>query len=326
MKYLVILFSLFFSSLTFTFAQNAGITGSILINPEYPKPFTTISARLQSYSFDIDRALITWSIDGKQVLSGVGETKVSVPIGGEGSLTRVSVAVRPSEGGVFNDQIIITPASVSLVWETTDTYVPAWYKGKPLPSEGGLIRVVALPSFYNGNTPYNPKNIDYQWSVNSERVKAFSGIGKQTLDMKLNYLENENTISVVATTFDGAQSAEESITVVPTPVTPKFYMFDPLFGVDYSKSFLNRVEIKKPTSFIFEPYYISGTDLTSPNIVTQWLLNGLPIETGADGILSVTPKPNSTGVGALSVTIEQTKKYLQKAEASLNIVFDTTNN
>ena len=326
MKYTLIFFSIFFSTTLFSLAQSAGITGSLLITPEYPKPFSSVSVRFESYSFDIDRALITWSVDGKQVLSGIGETRLSVSVGGEGTLTKVSVSVRPNEGGSFSDQILITPSSVSLVWEATDTYVPPLYKGKALPSEGALVRVVALPSFYSGSSPYNPKMINYQWSVNGERVKSLSGVGRQSIDTKLNYLENENIISVVATTFDGSQSASEEVTIVPTPISPRFYTFDPLYGVDYTKAFTDRVEITKATSFVFEPYYISNKDLSSPNIETQWSLNGLPIEVPESGVLTITPKPDTSGVGALSVTIEQTKKYLQKAEGVLQIVFNTKNN
>ena len=130
----------------------------------------------------------------------------------------------------------------------------------------------------------------------------------------------------MATTFDGLQSAAESITIVPTRISPKFYTYDPLFGVDFTKSFTRRVEITKPTSFVYEPYYISNADITSPNIETIWTLNGLPVEPDEFRVISINPKPDSSGVGELSVTIEQTKKYLQKAESTLQIVFNTKNN
>lgn len=327
MKYVTI-FSWFFISLTTSLSAQSfiNLTSSMTLFPEHPKPYTTVTVKYESFSFDTDRALLTWSVNGKEVLSGIGELTLRVPLGGEGSVTRVGVVVRPNEGGTVRDQILITPAFVSLVWEATDTYVPPLYKGKALPSEGGLVRVVALPSFYSGTTPYNPKTINYQWSINGERVKALSGVGKQTLETKLNYFENENIIEVVASTFDGLQSAEESLSIAPTRINPRFYIYDPLLGVDFSKAFTKRVEITKPTSFVYEPYYISNKDITSPNIETTWALNGLPVEPDEYRVISMTPKPDSSGVGTLSVTIEQTKKYLQKAESALQIVFNTKNN
>jgi hypothetical protein len=278
----------------------------------------------ESYSFDVDRALITWTVDGKEVLSGIGERRVSVVLGDEGSVTRVVVSVRPNEGGTFSDRINITPSSVALVWEATDTYTPTLYKGKALPSEGGNIRVIAIPSFYTGSNYYNPKTVNYQWTINGEPVRALSGVGKQTLETKLNYFENTNSISVVATTFDGLLSAEESIDIVPTPISPRFYVYDQLLGPLYEKSFVSRVEINTPTSFIFEPFYISGSSLTSQNLTYTWLLNGLPVMPNVDGTITVTPKENASGIGNLSVTVENTKKYLQKAESLLQIVFNTT--
>ena len=148
MKYLVI-FSSFMVALTTSLSAQSfiNLTSSMTLYPEYPKPYTTVTVKYESYSFDMDRALITWSIGGKEVLSGIGELVLKVPLGGEGSITRVSVVVRPNEGGTVRDQILITPAFVSLIWEASDTYVPPLYKGKALPSEGGLVRVVALPSF-----------------------------------------------------------------------------------------------------------------------------------------------------------------------------------
>jgi hypothetical protein len=163
----------------------------------------------------------------------------------------------------------------------------------------------------------------YSWSLNDEALGSLSGTGKQTLDTNLNYLENENVVKVVATTLDGAQSAEGSVTVVPTSVSPRFYLQDPLSGIHYENALEDSISINKETSFAYVPYFISATSLDSPNLTYSWSLAGLPVSAQQAGILTLRPKNGVSGSEMLSVSVEQTKKYLQKAEGALQVLFDT---
>jgi len=45
----------------------------------------------------------------------------------------------------IDKEIVIEPAQLDILWESTDSYVPPFYEGKALPSIESTIKVVALP-------------------------------------------------------------------------------------------------------------------------------------------------------------------------------------
>lgn len=316
-----LLLSLFFPF--FLFAQAIPLTGNLILSPEFPEPLQEVTITLESFSFDPSRAFISWTVNNKKVLNGNGETKLKISSGQAGEQTLISVSAREQGGGVYNDQITLSPASIQLLWEATDSYVPPFYKGKTLLGEGANVRFVAIPSFYSTNKRIPPNLVSYNWTFNDNLARESSGLGKQTYRTQLNYLENENTVKVQAISLEGETQAEARSILIPNSVVPRLYITNTLNGPDYTHATRGRIEINKETSFTFEPYFISGTTLTSPNLSFSWSLNGLPITPQNENLVTIIPKENAQGSGTLEISVENTKKYLQQVTSSLIIVFNT---
>lgn len=307
----------------FSFAQESLLNGSVTISPEYPQPFDEITVSLESYSFSTSRSFIVWKVNGKQVISGYGESKIKITLGGPGTQAFLTVGVKTPEGQDFSKSIIVTPASVQMLWEATDSYTPPFYKGKSLPPEGGAIRLVALPSLYSGGKRFDSRSVAYDWTINDTYVKNSSGLGKDSYNTNLNYLENENIFKVIATTLDGSVVAETRETVVPQEIVPRLYLTNALTGTDYAHTLSKRIEITKEANIVLEPYFISASSLSSSDISISWFLNGIPVTAQGDNFITIVPKAKSQGFGTLDITIENTKKYLQEAKTSLSIIFNT---
>src|SRR6185436_5267342 len=68
------------------------------IDPEFPHPGDTVLIELQSSAIDLSRSSITWSVDGKEIKSGVGTTLFETIAPKGGGKSTVTVSIRSSDG------------------------------------------------------------------------------------------------------------------------------------------------------------------------------------------------------------------------------------
>ncbi len=303
---------------------HAEFTGTINIDPPNPSTYQAVTATLQSFSFNVDNSLITWYLDNKLIVSEIGKKQISLTTKGIGQTTTIKVQAKMADGNVFEASMTLAPQSVDLSWEATEGYVPPFYEGKAMPGESSQIKVVAVPSFSSSGKPIAPENLSYEWFVDDGKLEDQSGRGKNVAFLNLDYLSNDNVIRVDVTSDDGS-TAENTVTISPYKLDPIFYFNDPILGPDFSKAIEDRFETTKEFSLALVPYGLSSSNNIKDYSSFSWSLDGLPIDTPADNVLSLRPTDNSYGSKSLSVNIENTKRMLQKGVASLQIVFDTRN-
>ena len=292
------------------------------MSPENPGAFQDVTLTIRSYAFDVDTVSITWDINNKVVLSGVGEKKLLTKTGGVGLQKIVHVIAMKGSQKVFDQVISLNPQSVDLIWESKESYVPPFYEGKALPGESSLVSVVALPNFiYNGKT-VDPKTISYAWYLNDEIIKDASGFNKQNLIMNLDYLSEKNIIRVAARDQNG-NIAEKEIVIAPEQIDPVFYLNDPLFGIDLNRAIQDRFETNKEFTLNFVPYYLSTKNIPDDQIKSSWSLDGLPLTNIKNNSISLKPLADSYGSKVLRINIENTSRILQEIKTSLEIIFDT---
>lgn len=322
MKKIIFIVAPFLLSLAMFSQASAELRGEIRISPEYPKAYEQITVTLRSYSFDVDLAMITWKVDNKVFASGFGLKSIKINAKGTGEVTQIEASiVLPNKDSlvVFYN---LSPQTVDLVWEAVESYVPPFYEGKALPGEGSLVRIVALPSFVEGGRLVNPALVAYSWKINDSNLSSLSGTGRQTLTTRLDYLSEENVVEVIARTA-GGNTARSRITIIPSPIIPIFYRYDDILGVDHANAINKRLETTKEVSLSVEPFYVSKLSGSSSGDEYFWTLDGLPIKTNSPTHVVLRPKENSYGVKRLAVSIENIKRRLQQASASLEIVFDS---
>jgi hypothetical protein len=300
----------------------AQLSADLVIPTNNINPYETLKVTVQSYSFDVDNALLTWKVNGVTVRSSVGEKTLNVTLGGPGTKTTVELTARDGSGEEIGLSRVFSPQSVTLLWESPESYTPPFYKGKALPGEGAAITVTAFPEFFENNKRIPATNLSYAWYVHGEFVQSASGRGKSTFTTSLDYLRNEHIVKVIVRSESGSQS-ENSVTIRPHAVMPLFYTHDTILGPNTSYGFIRRFETTKEVTLYLAPYYLSTKGTPRGSERFSWTLNGLPITQSSLYTTTLRPKDDSYGAQTLVVSIDQLKRKLQKTEARVEIVFDS---
>lgn len=290
---------------------------SIKLDPASPEPYSKVTLSLVSYDLNVDTSMVVWTVSGKEAKRGLGEKTLSLSTGPVGLSIPVSVVVSDTNGTVIQSSINVTPESVSLVWESVESYVPPFYEGLALPSDGAAVRVTAIP-----NMSIPPNQLSYTWFVSDQAVTSASGAGKQSFTTNLDTLTDTTKIRVVVRSPQGT-SAEKTLSISPHPVLPMIYSYDDLLGTNYSLSFVRRLELAKDVTLSLEPFYLSAKNGLESTASYAWYVDGLPVTPQEKTLLALHPKENAYGVRNLSITLGNTKRRLQTAQADLQVVFDT---
>ena len=296
--------------------------GTLVLDPQNPGPYEGVTITFKTYDFNVDNAKFTWYVDKKVVLSGKGEKSLPIKTKGVGVNTMVDAKIEVPGGEIVNSAINLSPQAVGLVWESTESYVPPFYEGKALPSEDSAVRIIAVPSFSSQGAQINASDLSYAWYLNDNFINSGSGRGKSTLNTRLDFLSNENTYKVIVRS-DGGSVAENRITISPNQISPVFYLKDPILGLDLAHAIEKRFETTKEFALSLVPYFVSSKNGLGSSVNYSWTLDGLLITPNSNTDVTLRPKDNSYGSKFLSVSIENTKRYLQKAQDDLNVVFDT---
>ncbi len=290
------------------------------LTPENPEPRSSVSLTLTSFAFDVSSSLVTWKVNGAQILSGTGERTLVVKTGDVGESQVVTVTAQNQAGYFVEQKITITPASVAIIYEAPRSHVPFFYEGRSFASTGGLVKVTALPSMSEDGGIIPSTSLSYTWYVNGEVLKKFSGFGKQSAEFRLDYLQDANEVRVVARTPKGA-SVSKRITISPFGVKPILYRYNEIFGTQLNSPVGSRLQTTATVALTLEPYFISSKE-DKPSTY-KWLLDGFDVTPIQGQVLSLVPKENSYGVRSLSVQVTGPNRRLQSAETSVELIFDT---
>lgn len=313
---LLFIFTFFVGLITTTQTSHALIS----LSPKNPRANSQVTLTLSSYNVNIDTSIVTWKADGVTILSGQGEKKVSLTLGDIGRSILVIVTAENADGSSVEERITLSPSSITLLYEAPKSYVPLLYEGRSLPATGGVVRVTALPQMSDGEGLLSPSNLSYTWYVDDEVIKSSSGLGKQAINLRLNFIKSSQVVKVVVRSPKGNES-QESVTIYPHEVMPLLYRFDPLFGPLLGSLFGKRIETTSEFTVALEPYYVSINDEKDP--VYTWYIDGLP-STPIDGrVLGFQPKADSYGSRTLLIDVVGGKRGLQQGQFKSEIIFDT---
>src|SRR3989344_336700 len=195
--------------------------GDIVLNisPEHPDQGQNVTATLSSYSTNLDKAYISWSINGREMSRGIGKKVFLFTMEGLGVTINLNGTISTIDGQSINKTIIITPTSVDMLWEAYDSYSPPFYKGKTLAGGQGYFKVVAMPNLTSKGVKISASNLSYVWSKDGDIQNSVSGWGKNYFTFKNSYLDRGNTVEVEVSDILGG--ANTSGTVILQTVKPE---------------------------------------------------------------------------------------------------------
>lgn len=298
--------------LSIAYSQQTVQSIELSLAPTNPNPRESITARVDSFTMDLNEALITWRYNNTVVASGIGTRSVSIIAPNAGTAATIYVTARGTEG-TATTLLTVRPAAVDLVWESPNTYTPPFYKGKALPAPGALVRVLAVPAVGV------PQTLSYEWSYNDSVVQNQSGKGRSRFTLNTDILTTTNNIRVKA--LGAGFSAEESVAIPLRTPTIVAYKKNNGF-VDFSKGTINSLTLNETgTTLRFEPFNFTIARSIINDLRVRLTLGGSTVESGA--LVNELPlsRPEEQGTDTVTATFESNQHQAQSASQTFRIDF-----
>lgn len=320
MKYIfslsLLIISSFFAFNT-VFAQEAPADTLLLdisLIPGNPQPQQSTVARVTTLDGNINRANLSWFLNGTPLEKGVGKTQVTfiTPPAGNTAVLTVEGSLDGLSGSA---SLTVIPGQVDILWEAPDSYTPPFYKGKAIPSAMALLRITAIPS------SLAPRTISYQWERNDSVLQGLSGAGRNSITIKNTELIVTENIKV---NIDSSQFQGENRIQI-TPRSPSVVVYPKNEGfVDYSRGGNETFSlIGESTVLRIEPYFFS---VSSPRLAEGLRFvysfnNEAYIPEGRVNEIEIS-SPEEGGTSRLSIEIESIREALQNVERRITLFFN----
>lgn len=290
----------------------------VKVSPENPGPSETIRVNIESYLADLDKATLTWVLDGKTVQRGTGKRSFSFTNGPSGKTTRLSIHITTQNGETITKELSWNPVGLTVLWEA-DTYTPPFYRGKALLSSQANVRAIAIPDNTGGTNALSAGNFAYVWQKDGTNVSSASGYGKNLFTFPAPKPYGKTSVSVLASSVDGQTSTEKQINL---PVTQPFILFyedTPLLGVWYNRPIGSNFTLtKRELSVSAEPFFFSKEDSDTSTLKYNWSVNGAATKNSGRTI-TLRNDTGAQGISLVSLATSGIKKVFQSATQSINV-------
>ncbi len=306
------------------FYTHAQIVSDVYIAtiPENPEPGEDVTVQVSSYTINVDGTLITWYENGKRVSSGIGLKSHSMKAPDSGKETTVVARLETLEDSV-DVSVVIRPSVMVILWETSDSYVPPFYKGKALLTADSAVKIVAMPEIGQGSTRVNPKNMVYSWRKDYSNDQEASGYGKNYFIYTSDYLDPSSFIEVSATTVAGDKTSSGGTNIGTYQPKVLFYKVDEALGTLFENALKSGHRIVNKEVVFVAPYFISPRDLRIPRLDWSWYINDSRIinENIQPNIIPLQVESGVSGMSKLRILIEHRDKLTQTANGEIQFEF-----
>lgn len=311
------------------FNQVPGLSFDVKFVPEVPGPNEDVYIEVISYETDLNKAKITWLVNGSIVSNGTGKKSFNFKTGNQGTKTTVSVSILTIEGVSSSKDFAITPSSVDIIWQA-ETYTPPFYKGKALFSHESILTFLAIPHITNQNgTTLSPSNLIYTWKKNGSVLGNFSGYGKNTYSMQGSIVSRPIEITVTVTSPDTDAVGFARTVVYPVDPVVLMYEKDPLYGIRLEKSLFGTVSLenKEEIEVVALPLFFGEKVLSNNNILYDWKINNSDIDKKTlERSKIFRPIEGTSGTSYISLSAENAGSLLQTASVGFNLEFNKETN
>ncbi|HEU4677396.1 MAG TPA: hypothetical protein VFS75_01605 [Candidatus Paceibacterota bacterium] len=309
-------FSVFFTSPGHAFAQLAPSLVTLLKAPAFPAPHESVEVSLSDYAVDTVGADIFWYVDGAELPNTRNARSVIVTAGAIGETKTVRADLVRKNAPTLSAATVIRPAVVDLVLEAA-TYVPDFYRGRALPSDGAPIRAVAV---VNDGTDAPESSYTYKWSESGDVLLGGPVKGKNVLDLTMTRYRKE-TLSVEVINDDGDTIGKRTIPLVSAEPTLIFYEHSPLRGLlERAMSDVNPL-IGDEMTVYGEPYFLDARTTRNDGDFT-WTIDGTEAPAdGAPNALTLS-KEGTTGSASIDLRIVTKRAIPQLLRGGFTIFFD----
>ncbi|MBI4691956.1 MAG: hypothetical protein HY773_00720 [Candidatus Terrybacteria bacterium] len=319
---IVIIIVIIAAIITANHTQAIGTDFSIDLIPSDPVPNTETRARISSLHFDANRAKITWELDGKALLSGMGERDFTFTSPELGKERRLTVYVITSEGGQAKKTLNLIGHDIDLLWEAL-TYTPVGYKGRAAPVIESFVRVAAIPHLFSKGKEIAGSDLIYEWYLNFKKDIPASGAGKNSFTFQLRDFDDFDVVLKVSSRDNGAVF-EKGFTLSADSISTKpkilFYENNPLEGPRYNKALAREIVLSNGEIGIrAEPFFFSNPALE--RLSYEWTMNAQKIFPEKFANVLSLRAGGGAGRSVINLRISNPMNLLQTAEEKIEIQY-----
>lgn len=194
--------------------------------------------------------------------------------------------------------------TVDLLWEG-ETSAPVFYAGRPLPTAGNLVRVVAIPNVTQGGRQLLPNQLTFRWVKDRNPIQSASGQGKDVLEYRADQDGVSSIVNVEVLNDQGERLAESRVTIPTTP--PKIILSVPrqLTNPTRQRSLTGLIPIGTTETTLFaEAFGFSPLELANHQVTFDWRVDGTsaPAQREDPRFFTVVAPSQGSGEVKLSVT------------------------
>lgn len=266
-------------------------------------PGSTAIIRARTTNISDNTSVFDWYLDDQPMLLASGRAKTTFSFQTTKPFHVVRVVVSSEGKRIAENSASINSFTVSLVWNT-DTFVPADYAGRALPSVGSRITVTAFPDI-RGEAP---ENLLYTWYLNAE-----SQVRNTLAEQEFSFVADKNAsfISVMVEVSNLSQSVMVSKAVVIPLVKPVIVLAPsiPLSFVPGGRATLSA-----------RPFYFHITSMN--DLSYTWFFGGksiVGIPPDPQELSLVVPENSASGTQYLRVEVRNNSILGENARNDLEI-------
>ena len=286
--------------------------------PELPRANQSVTISISSFSIDLDKVMIIWNRDDKTIKTGMGEKSITISTGDIGTSSKIDLEII-SGSDSLKKTFTVAPSEIDLLWESINSYVPPFYKGKALPVEESAVKFTAIAN--TTNTGFSQSDMQYVWQRNDEAMPSSSGYKKNFITVQLNYLDPSQTINVTASSLSGGYNAKNTITLTPFNPRIVYYENNPDIGMIFNRAVQNGITTKENAfEVIAAPFFFTIKSLKTDELSYSWTIGGNSVpENGVKNRLTVQFPKGATGSTLITTAVESQSKLFQSAQSSVSI-------
>ncbi len=298
---------------------------SLESQPSSPSPGQSVTIRAKTPTLDTATTFFDWSVDGKHKpeLSGYGNNSIQLTAGAVGTLSRASLVVTGTNGQPAQSSITIYPSTVALSWHA-QTYTPAWYQGKALPTPNSIVTITATPQIVINGITLKPTDLVYTWGYEA-RDRLLVGVGKQSFAVQMpDQTDVDQHIRVTIEDMDGRIRKEGSIFITTVSPRTAVYRLTPLGGIDPRAAVSTIPGFRHETIDLqVEPFFFPT--FSKKDIKFQWTIGGITPQGNPQNPFIATIEASDPNLGSLPVSAEvsqlQPNNLVARAVASVLMFF-----
>jgi len=254
-----------------TSAQTAllGTQSSIEIEPRYPKPGETFTARLHIYSDTVTS--VSWAVDGSTLAEERSEVTLIAPatLGDSMQIT----AQAQTNAAPLTLQQTVTPSEVDIIIEA-DSIAPYFYAGRRVPSAGVPANISVVPHIFETNgTRIDVDSLIYIWSVNNVTIAEGRGLNRFTLAPQT---LNDPAVRLRIESTTGRVHYETTFRIPRAEPGLVFYPVSPLTGLSHNAIQDAYFEANGEATVRAEPYFIQRDVFA--NAQYAWSVGGTTVD------------------------------------------------